>query len=131
MATRQLIQLSIKLTQAHDSTGSWPKAAAVCNVLTPGGKPNPKPAEMIAGGYDPRRPETRARLGLPPVCPCCNRRIATPRSNIPTWLNQAVHNLQQLEQAKPQAVGYTRQGQPVEIGRLADVLFSNLQSDET
>jgi hypothetical protein len=123
MATRHITQLAQKLTQAHDSTSSWPKAAAACNVLTPSGEPNPKLAEMIAAGYIPRRPETRARLGLPAVCPVCDRRMRTPR-NIPAWLNQAVRNLQELERAQP--VGYTRQGRPVEADTLAGVLFENV-----
>jgi len=74
-----LLRLAENLRNSHVLLGSWPKASRACNVLTPGGKPNPGLAQMIAEkDYEPKLLATRMRLGLPPVCPECHQRLPKP-----------------------------------------------------
>jgi hypothetical protein len=69
-------------------------------VLTPEGKPSPSVAQRIATkGYNPKRPETRERLGLPPVCFTCGQKVKRVR-HVPAWLVEAVANLQKLKAEK-------------------------------
>jgi len=142
MKTRQLSRLAEKLRCKHTTTGSWSKAAKACKVTTPDGRPNPKLAQLIAGGYNPRRSETRARLGLPPVCPCCNRRITAPRQQAtqprarPFAISLDLDTLAQLTQTAAE-LGI----KPGDLARravlqylasresLADVLFSKVESE--
>ena len=90
-------QLSEKLRSQYALCRSWPRTAKACKVITPEGRPNPRLAQMIAGGYDPRKPETRRRLGLPPICHVCYRRIPMPRPKPPAWVTAAADMLQELE----------------------------------
>jgi hypothetical protein len=72
-------RLAENLRNSHVLTSSWPKASVACNVLTPGGKPNPGLAEMIAEkDYEPKLLATRTRLGLPPICPECHQKLPKP-----------------------------------------------------
>ena len=117
MKTRLLTQLAENLRQEHVLTNSWRKAAEACNVLTEDRRPDPGLAQRIAlQGYDPKRQETRTRLGLPPICVTCGTRIKRVRQ-VPAWLNEAVENLQRLEEAaqpKPDAYRvYARGGKRV------------------
>jgi hypothetical protein len=121
MKTRLLIQLAENLRSEHVLTNSWRKAAEVCNVLTEDGRPDPGLAQRIAlQGYDPRREETRTRLGLPPICVTCGSKIKRMRV-VPEWLNEAVANLQRLEaaaQPKPDKYRvYARGGKRVRNAR--------------
>jgi hypothetical protein len=74
--------LAAKLRTEHTLTHSWPKESVKCKVLTPEGKPNPKLAQMIANGYEPKKIETRTRLGLPPVCSTCHQKVRKSRPDI-------------------------------------------------
>ena len=94
-------RLAEKLLAAYVLLKSWPKVSVACHVLTPDGKPNPKLAQMIAGGYDPKNVETRTRLDLPPICPACYQKLPKPPRVIPDWLKQAVEILREREQAVP------------------------------
>lgn len=58
--------LAEKLRSQAVLLGSWSRASVACNVLTPQGNPNPRLAQMIANGYEPRNSRTRTRLGLAP-----------------------------------------------------------------
>ncbi len=65
MQTRATAQLARKLRLAHEQTRSWAAAAQALEVLTSDGQPAKGLAYLIAmRGYEPARPETRARLGL-------------------------------------------------------------------
>lgn len=79
---RTLSRLAENLRSEHALLKSWRKAAAACRVLTTEGKPDPGLAQRIAlHGYEPVRTETRNRLGLPPVCPVCDRPIRQQRKS--------------------------------------------------
>ncbi len=96
---RVLVQLAQELQEKHAMLNSWRKAAAACGVFTNDGQPDPGLALRIATkGYDPRRSETRMRLGLPPICIACGQKVKRVR-HVPAWLNEAVANLQKLEAA--------------------------------
>ena len=69
---------------------SWPKIAKELKIFTPSGEPNPRLAQMIANGYEPKKPETRSRLGLPPICIICYRPIPKPKP--PITINQLLSN---------------------------------------
>jgi len=97
MKSRTLIRLAEKLRQKHAELNSWPQASIACDVLTQAGKSNPRLAQMIAAGYDPRKLETRIRLGLPPRCIACSRRLPRLQRSLPAWLLEAVKNLVDLE----------------------------------
>jgi hypothetical protein len=87
------------LKEKHIKTASWRKVAVACQVLTSDGRPDPSLAQRIATkGYDPRRPETRQRLGLLPVCITCGQKVKYVR-HVPAWLEEAVKHLQLLEAA--------------------------------
>jgi hypothetical protein len=97
MKTRTLDRLAQDLREKHAKLNSWPKTSVACKVLTSDGRPDPSLAQRIATkGYDPRRPETRQRLGLPPTCITCGQKVKWVR-HVPAWLEEAVKNLQQLE----------------------------------
>ena len=96
---RVLVQLALELRENHAVLNSWPKASVACGVLTEDGRPDPGLAHRIAiHGYDPKREETRIRLGLPPICVTCGRKVKRVR-HVPAWLEEAVKNLQHLEAA--------------------------------
>lgn len=149
MKTRQLSRLAEKLRYKHSTTGSWPKAARACKVLTPTGKPNPKLAAMIANGYNPKRPETRARLGLPAICPTCERHLPAhrqapdpnrPRRIAPLAISLRPEEVEKLDRIAAE-LGTTKQALLQQAVRgylaswekpetLADVLFlAQLQSE--
>ena len=66
--TRELVQLAQELREKHAELNSWPKASIACDVLTSDGRPDPALALRIATkSYEPRRQETRTRLGLAPI----------------------------------------------------------------
>ena len=118
MKSRTLIRLAEKLRQKHAELNSWPQASIACGVLTKAGKSNPRLAQMIAAGYDPRKPETRSRLGLPPRCTACSRRLPGWQRSLPAWLLEAVQNLVYLEKKTShpaQARVYARDGKRVKI----------------
>jgi hypothetical protein len=95
---RTLGQLAASLRQIHAQGIGWREAALACRVLTKSGQGDPGLAFRIAvNGYDPRRPETRQRLGLPPVCIECGQKIKIVRV-VPEWLNQATNHLQRLQE---------------------------------
>jgi hypothetical protein len=95
--TRPLSRLVQELRENHAQSHSWRKASMVSKVLTVDGRPDPGLAQRIAEqGYDPKRDDTRARLGLPPTCIVCGRKVKRVR-HIPPWLEEAVENLRQLE----------------------------------
>jgi hypothetical protein len=117
MRTRPLDRLSRQLQEKHAKLASWRKVAIACKVLTTDGRPDPALAQRIATkGYEPRRSETRIRLGLPPICIACGQHVKRVR-HIPAWLEEAVQNLQRLEAAaeptKDQYRVYARGGKRV------------------
>jgi hypothetical protein len=121
--TRTLIHLARNLRQEHALTHSWRKSAQICGVLTSDGRPDPGLAQRIATqGYDPARIETRQRLGLPPVCVGCGRKVKGGR-RVPAWVEEAVANLRRLEeqvQASEEANRvYARGGKRVQSARLS------------
>ena len=98
-STRELVQLAQELREKHVLLNSWPKTSIACKVLTKDSRPDPALAQRIATkGYDPKRPETRQRLGLPPTCIACGQKVKRVR-HVPAWLAEAVRNLRQLEAA--------------------------------
>jgi hypothetical protein len=99
MQSAATIRLADKLRQEYALLNSWSRASRACEVLTPAGKPNPRLAQMIVNGYEPKLEETRQRLGLPPICPSCNRRLQRPPLELPEWLKQAVQFLAEREDA--------------------------------
>jgi hypothetical protein len=77
MQTRPTTRLARILASAHRKK-SFRQIAIQYQILTPGGHPDKGMVKRIIDGYEPKLPETRARLGLPPlpaVCPSCKRRI--------------------------------------------------------
>ena len=69
-------KLGTKLCQSYRKLGSWRAVAQQHAIFNEHGQVNPGLAEKIAmQDYEPVRIETRARLGLPEVCPTCERRI--------------------------------------------------------
>jgi hypothetical protein len=74
MKTRPTTQLARILASAVKKS-NFRKVAIEYQILTADRLPNPGMVKQLINGYEPRRPETRARLGLPAVCPQCNRRI--------------------------------------------------------
>lgn len=89
------VRLAEKLRRKYFLVRSWPKTSIACGVLTPAGKANPRLAQMIAGGYEPRKIETRIRLDLSPVCPACQRRAPRPHSIPPPWVTAAADWLEE------------------------------------
>jgi hypothetical protein len=74
-ATRRL---GTKLCQSYRKLHSWRAVAQQHAIFNEHGQVNPGLAENIAvRDYEPKRPETRRRLGLPEICPTCERRIRT------------------------------------------------------
>jgi hypothetical protein len=128
MKSRSLIHLAEKLSQKHAELKSWPKVSIAYGVLTPEGKPNPRLAQMIATGYEPRKPETQIRLGLSPICLTCKRKLSRLPHQLPAWLLQAIQNLANLEaKAHPWPDGdrvYARGGQRVRIP-VRETLFAD------
>jgi len=55
--------------------------------------------DRILKGKFPAGEEKRKALHIPPVCPVCYRILPKPPRQVPTWLVQAVANLQRLEAA--------------------------------
>ena len=97
MKTRTLDQLTRQLQKKYTGIASWRTVAVACKVLTADGRPNPGLAQRIAKkGYEPKRFETRIRLGLAPICVTCGQKVKRVR-HVPTWLDEAVANLQKLE----------------------------------
>lgn len=121
---RSLDRLAADLLAQHEILKSWRKAAQACDVLLKSGKPDPGLAQRIAlHSYNPRRPETRSRLGLAPVCTNCGQKVKPARivkvpriRTVPAWVNQAVENLKKLEaeaQQKGEIRIYSRGGKRV------------------
>ena len=97
MKRRTLDQLAKNLRQKHAQTHSWPKTSVACKVLTADGRPDPSLAQRIAeDGYEPKRTETRQRLGLAPICINCGQKVKRVR-HVPAWVEQATANLSALE----------------------------------
>ena len=97
MSYRTVDELAFQLRQKHEKIASWRMVAIACKVLTSDGRPDPSLADRIATkGYDPKRPDTRIRLGLPPICIVCGQKVKRVRQ-IPAWLLNALGNLQILE----------------------------------
>jgi hypothetical protein len=95
---RTLDHLAASLRQIHAQGVGWREAALACRVLTKGGQGDPGLAFRIAEqGYDPRRPETRQRLGLPPVCIECGQKIKRVRM-VSEWVDQATNHLIRLQE---------------------------------
>ena len=66
-------------------------------IIKNDGQPDKGMAFRIADGYEPRRVDTRRRLGLSDRCPSCHQR--TPRT-VPAWVDEAVNNLIVLREQK-------------------------------
>ena len=114
-------RLAENLRDSYVLLGSWPKASRACKVLTPGGKPNPGLAQMIAEkDYEPKLLATRMRLGLPPVCPECHQRLPKPPRPArvvrfdPAQMDAVITFLRERE--KPTIRVYGRFGKPAKIG---------------
>jgi hypothetical protein len=73
MPTRQLYQLCEILRSMVKSGSTYHNAARVCGVVDARGKPDRAMAYRIIHGYEPIRPATRKRLGLPIIFPFCKR----------------------------------------------------------
>jgi hypothetical protein len=100
MKIRQIDQIAKKLRRKHRSTRSWNKSAVLCNVLTKDGRPDPAMAWRIAErGYEPKRLETRLRLGLSPHCNVCGQKVRQVR-RVPPWVKKAMKNLLDLQERK-------------------------------
>jgi hypothetical protein len=100
MKTRSVERLSRQLKKAYAKKGSWRAVSIACNVLTEDGRPDPSLAQRIATkGYDPKRQETRVRLGLPPVCFTCGQKVKRVRQ-VPAWVQEGTENLRKLEAEK-------------------------------
>jgi hypothetical protein len=132
LKTRTLDQLAQKLRQKHAELSSWPKTSVACKVLTADGRPDPALALRIATkGYEPKRFETRLRLGLPPICVTCGQRFKRVR-HVPAWLDEAVANLQKLEAEANIPLEenrvYSRAGKRVLAARDLPAFESNSQS---
>jgi hypothetical protein len=114
-------ELAVQLRQKYEKLSSWRQVAIACNVLTEDGRPDPALADRIATkGYDPKRQETRERLGLDPVCFTCGQKVKRVR-HVPAWLVEAMANLKKLEQEKgPKKDAYrvyARGGKRVHVAR--------------
>jgi hypothetical protein len=77
---QQLHQLLHELRQKRKNGLTYEEVAKECNVFTPSGKPDRGMVYQLLHGYDPVKPETRKRLGLPPICPFCKRRLGERKS---------------------------------------------------
>lgn len=110
---RSLDRLAADLLAQHEILKSWRKAAQACDVLLKSGKPDPGLAQRIAlHGYDPRRPETRSRLGLAPVCTNCGQKVK-PARILPGWVSQAADFLAEREDPRQGERIYARGGRRV------------------
>lgn len=98
MSNRTLVQLIQKGMKLRKKGRTWDSISIDLIILTEDGRPDPGLAKrIIADGYEPKRLETITRLGLPIVCPTCDRRMVKFVRHVPAWLNEAVKNLQLLE----------------------------------
>jgi hypothetical protein len=108
---RNTAQLAEKLRSEYVLLNSWPKVSVICSVLTPEGLPNPKLAQSIANGYEPKKMSTRIRLGLPPICPVCYQHLPKPPRQVkfdPVQMEAVIAFLRSHE--KPTIRVYTRGG---------------------
>ena len=100
MQTRATISLARKLVRSHRKTGSWRKTALEHGIVTPSGGANPAMAQRIAlSGYEPVKPSTRRRLGLPEICVECHRpvpksKVAISSKRLSSWkrLDELTHD---------------------------------------
>lgn len=64
MQSRATSRLAKKLT-SYARRHSWRQTAVKFNVCGPNGKPSKGMAKRISEGYEPKKPDTRSRCGLP------------------------------------------------------------------
>jgi hypothetical protein len=133
MPRRTLIHLVQKGLKLRKKRHTWDSISIDLNILTKDGRPDPGLAKrIIADGYEPKRLETITRLELPVVCPICDRRMVKFVRHVPTWLEEVVKNLRQLE-AKANVPPeenrvYARGGKRVHVARDRVAFESNSQS---
>jgi hypothetical protein len=77
MQSRPVRRLALKMA-LYAKRHSWSEVARKFKVVSPEGKPSKGLAKQIVEGYEPKRPCTRTRIGLPP-------KIRIPR---PVTINQ-------------------------------------------
>ena len=100
MQSRTLGRLVQKGLELRQKGKTWDSISLALDILTEDGRPDPGLAKrMIADGYEPKRIKTIKRLGLPIVCPACDRRMVKFERHVPAWLEEAVKNLRKLETA--------------------------------
>lgn len=68
MQSRQLYRLALKMAK-YRRNHSWRETASHFGILAPDGYPSKGLAKQIVDGYEPKRPVTRVRIGLPPMIP--------------------------------------------------------------
>lgn len=73
--TRETARKARILRELKALGATWEDAAAEVGIIKEDGSPNPGLAHKIAEGYEPKRPETRERLGLRAICFACMRGI--------------------------------------------------------
>ena len=76
--TPEVAYLAKNIQEARGVGAHWWDIANQLGVSGPDGNPSPGLAKRIADGYEPRKPETRTRLGLPPICPECHQKLPKP-----------------------------------------------------
>ena len=66
---------------------------------------------IVMDGYEPKKPETRTRLGLPPVCPECHQKLPKPARVVkfdPAQMDAVIAFLRSRERPLPRV--YARGG---------------------
>jgi hypothetical protein len=102
MQTRVTSRLAKKLA-SYARRHSWTETARKYKITRPNGKPSKGLAKQIAEGYEPMRPETRARCGLPakvtpPHPVTINQLLKLPVSEMPTEiLKLAFENREEMQ----------------------------------
>jgi hypothetical protein len=93
----------------------WDEIAVELGILKENGEPDTGMTyKIVVDGYEPKKVETRTRLGLPPVCPECHQRLPRPPRVVkfdPVQMEAVIAFLRERE--KPTIRVYARGGKLV------------------
>lgn len=93
-------RMAAKGQEMRASGENWVIICCKLKILKSNGEPDPGMAyQIIVNGYEPKRPATRVRLGLPPTCPTCYQHLPRPPRVVPPLVKQMADNLAALEAA--------------------------------
>jgi hypothetical protein len=76
---RTTLQVRLKGREIREKGYTWDRIAEILGIYTANGFIDPGMAyRIVIDGYEPKRPATRLRLGLPPICPTCYQHLPKP-----------------------------------------------------